>query len=132
SASEDPPAGAAASGAPCGRFVFLGSREATMAKELQGLQVAFLATDGVEQVELQQPREAMERAGARTELISLRPGSIQAMRHDDKGDRFDVDGTVGEADPDDYDALVLPGGVANPDRLRRVPAVQRFVRAFFE
>jgi len=103
-----------------------------MAKELQGLQVAFLATDGVEQVELQQPREAMERAGARTELISLRPGSIQAMRHDDKGDRFDVDRTVGEADPDDYDALVLPGGVANPDRLRRVPAVQRFVRAFFE
>lgn len=103
-----------------------------MANELKGLRVAFLATDGVEQVELQEPWEAMERAGARVELLSNGRGSIQAMNHDDKGDRFDVDRQVAEADPDEYDALVLPGGVANPDRLRRDPAVQHFLREFFD
>ncbi len=103
-----------------------------MANELQGLRVAFLATDGVEQVELQQPWEALERAGAHLELISDKSGRIQAFNHLDKGDAFEVDRKVGAADPSDFDALVLPGGVANPDRLRTNPDVQAFVRAFFE
>jgi protease I len=103
-----------------------------MANELQGLRVAFLATDGVEQIELEKPWEAMARAGAQLELISIHGGTIQAMNHDDKGDVFEVDRKIDAARADDYDALVLPGGVANPDRLRTHPSVQRFVRAFFE
>ena len=103
-----------------------------MANELQGLRVAVVATDGVEQVELVQPWEALERAGARVELLSDKSGKIQAFNHLDKGDQFEVDAMVGAANADDYDALVLPGGVANPDRLRTEPDVQAFVRAFFE
>jgi protease I len=103
-----------------------------MANELQGLRVAFVATDGVEQVELQQPWEALERAGAHLELISDKSGRIQAFNHLDKGDAFEVDRKVGAADPDEFDALVLPGGVASPDRLRTDRGVQAFVRSFFD
>jgi protease I len=103
-----------------------------MANELQGVRVAFLATDGVEQVELQRPWEELERAGAHLELISCKSGRIQAMNHDDKGDTFDVDGLVADADAEHYDALVMPGGVANPDRLRTDDDVRDFVRGFFE
>jgi protease I len=103
-----------------------------MALELQGRRVAFVATHGVEQVEYTEPRKALEGAGAEVRLLSLQPGQIQAFKHLDHGDTFDVDAAVADADPDDYDALVLPGGVANPDFLRVDPDVQRFVRSFFE
>ena len=102
-----------------------------MANELQGVHVAFLATDGVEQVELVQPWEALERAGATVELVSPKKGRIQGFNHLTPGDSFDVDRTVSAADPADYDALVMPGGVANRDQLRTSEEVQHFVRAFF-
>ncbi len=97
-------------------------------QSLGGKTVAFLATDGVEQAELTGPREAVERAGAETVLISLRTGEIQAFEHLDHRDRFTVDRAVDDADPDDFDALVLPGGVANGDLLRGHPGAVAFVR----
>ena len=102
-----------------------------MAK-LDGKRIAFLATDGVEQVELTEPLDAVRAAGARADLLSLETGRIQGMNHHDKADTFAVDGTVADADASDYDALVLPGGVANPDALRTDADAVRFVRAFFE
>jgi deglycase len=102
-----------------------------MADELRGRRVAILATDGVEQVELEQPRQAVERAGAQAELISIHPGEIQAMNHDiNPGDRFAVDREVSEASAADYDALILPGGTINPDKLRRDERAVDFVREF--
>ena len=100
--------------------------------KLDGKRIAFLATDGVEQVELTEPRKAVEQEGAETELISLEEGQIQGFEHLDKGDKFDVDEAVKDADPSDYDGLVLPGGVANPDFLRADQDAVEFVRAFFE
>ncbi|MBW0272837.1 peptidase C56 [Nocardia sp. MH4] len=98
---------------------------------LTGKHVAILATDGVEQVELVQPRAAVEGAGATTELLSLRSGTVQAMNHDvEPGDTFPVDRTVAEASPDDYDALLLPGGTTNPDKLRQDAAAVGFVKEF--
>ncbi|MEV6710112.1 type 1 glutamine amidotransferase domain-containing protein [Micromonospora wenchangensis] len=101
------------------------------ATTLQGKRIAFLATDGVEEVEYVQPREAVEKAGATAELVSLKPGSIQAFNHLDQGETYDVAVTAADADADGYDALVLPGGVANPDFLRTDPDAVRFVQAFF-
>ncbi|MFJ8686397.1 type 1 glutamine amidotransferase domain-containing protein [Micromonospora wenchangensis] len=101
------------------------------ATTLQGKRIAFLATDGVEEVEYVQPREAVEKAGATAELVSLRPGTIQAFNHLDQGKTYDVAVTAADADADGYDALVLPGGVANPDFLRTDPDAVRFVKAFF-
>jgi protease I len=99
---------------------------------LQDKRVAFLATDGVEEVEYTEPRSAAERAGAQAELISIKPGSIQSMQQDiNKGNMYPVDRTVSQANPDDYDALVLPGGAVNPDRLRMNPEAVAFVLAFF-
>lgn len=104
-----------------------------MSGELKGKRVAFLAApEGVEQVELVEPWKAVEEAGATPELISTKPGEIQAFRHLDKGDTFGVDHAVSEVSPGDYDALVLPGGVANPDLLRTDPDAVAFVRGFFE
>jgi protease I len=103
-----------------------------MAKRLEGKKVAFLATDGVEQVELTEPWRKVEEEGGRPELISLESGEIQGFQHLDKGDRFAVDRTVADAGEGDYDGLVLPGGVANPDFLRADEDAVRFVRAFFE
>jgi protease I len=103
-----------------------------MAGSLQGKKIAFLATTGVEQVEYTEPRKAVEDAGAQVDLISLEPGSIQAWNHFDHADQFTVDKTASEADAGDYDALVLPGGVANPDQLRLNAAAVAFTRAFFE
>lgn len=103
-----------------------------MANELQGKRIAFLATDGVEQVELTEPWKAVEHAGGEPELISLETGEIQGFEHHDKGDTFAVDRTVGDADPTDYDGLVLPGGVINPDILRTDEKAVGFVRSFFE
>ena len=103
-----------------------------MAEELQGKRIAILAATGVEQVELEQPREAVESAGAETELLSIESGEIQAMNHDiDKGDKFPVDRVVSDASPDDYDGLILPGGVANPDNLRQDEDAIGFVQAIF-
>jgi deglycase len=103
-----------------------------VAGELQGKKIAFLATDGVEQVEYTEPRKAVEQAGAAAHLVSLKPGQIQGFNHLDKGDTFPVDKAVSDASADDYDGLVLPGGVANPDVLRTDKDAVQFVRSFFE
>jgi protease I len=100
--------------------------------DLNGKKVAFLATDMVEQVELTKPWEAVEQAGAKPELISLESGEIQGFNHYDKADTFQVDRTVDDVSPDDYDALVIPGGVGNPDTMRMDENAVRFVRGFFE
>ncbi len=103
-----------------------------MEKALEGRRVAFLATDGFEQVELTRPWWEIEEAGAEIELISIKEGKIQGMNHMEHGEAFDVDKTVSNASADDYDALVLPGGVANPDFLRVDEKAVAFVRHFFE
>jgi deglycase len=103
-----------------------------MAGKLDGKRIAFIATHGVEQVELTEPWKAVEQEGAKPELISLEPGEIQAFQHLDHGDKFKVDKTISEVNPDDYDNVVLPGGVANPDFLRVNEDVVSFVRDFFE
>ena len=103
-----------------------------MAGRLEGKRIAFLATDGVEQVELTEPWKAVEQEGGRPELVSLESGEIQGVNHMDKGDTFPVDTTVDSADASSYDALVLPGGVANPDFLRANKDAVRFAKAFFE
>ncbi len=100
--------------------------------DLSGKKVAFLATDMVEQVELTEPWKTVEQAGGRPELVSLESGEIQGFNHYDKADKFSVDRTVGEASVDDYDALVIPGGVGSPDTMRRSEDAVRFVREFFE
>jgi deglycase len=100
--------------------------------KLEGKRVAFLATDMVEQVELTEPWKAVRDEGARVELISLEEGKIQAFNHYDKGDEFAVDRTVEEASASDYDALVIPGGVGNPDTMRGDENAVSFVRDFFE
>ncbi|HEX6970036.1 MAG TPA: type 1 glutamine amidotransferase domain-containing protein [Micromonosporaceae bacterium] len=101
--------------------------------QLHGKRVAFLATDGVEEVEYTETRAAVERAGAQVELVSIKPGTIQSMQHDiQPAGTYQVDRTVAQADPAGYDALVLPGGAVNPDRLRVNADAMRFVRAFFE
>jgi protease I len=103
-----------------------------MSDRLQGKQIAFLtANEGVEQVELVEPLEAVRGAGAEAELLAPEAGEIQAFNHLDKADSFPVDRVVGEADASDYDGLVLPGGVANPDQLRTKPEALEFVRGFF-
>ena len=100
-----------------------------MAGRLNGKRIAILATDGVEQVELTEPRDAVTAEGARTEIVSLAPGKLQAMNHDiEPADTFPVDRTAAEASADDYDALLLPGGTVNADKLRVDPDVQGFVR----
>jgi protease I len=103
-----------------------------MADKLQGKRVAFLATDMVEQVELTEPWKAVEQAGGQPELISLEEGEIQGFNHYDKADTFTVDRTVEEAQASEYDALVLPGGVGNPDALRANENAVQLVRDFFE
>jgi protease I len=104
-----------------------------MAEQLQGKRVAFLmANEGVEQVELTEPLEAVRRAGAEVELLAPEAGEIQGFNHLDKGDTFEADEAVGDADAEQFDALVLPGGVANPDQLRTKPEAVEFVRSFFE
>jgi protease I len=104
-----------------------------MAGELGGRRVAILAADGVERVELEQPRKAMDDAGARTEVISISDGEIAARNNDlEDAGTFTVDRTVADASPDEYDALLLPGGTVNPDKLRMEPAAVSFVREFVE
>jgi protease I len=102
-----------------------------MTDELRGRRIAILDTDGVEQVELEQPRDVVEDSGAITDLVSTHEGEIQAMHNDiDPGRTFPVDRLVDEVSSDDYDALILPGGTVNPDRLRMDAGAVDFVRGF--
>ncbi len=103
-----------------------------MAAELNGCSVAVLATDGVEQVELQQPVQALRDAGAQVQVISPKSGTLQGFNHLDKGDAITVDLPLAQADPAKYQALLLPGGVANPDLLRLEPKAIEFVRHFVQ
>jgi protease I len=103
-----------------------------MAGELEGRKIAFLATDGVERVELEEPRQAVEDAGGETELLSIRDGEIRAKDHDlDDAGTFAVDREVADASVGEYDGLVLPGGTINPDKLRMDETAVSFVRDFF-
>jgi len=103
-----------------------------MAKTLQGKRIAFLATNGFEQIELTQPWEAVQEAGGEAVLVSPEDGKIQGMNHDQKADQFAVDLNVDKASAEDFDGLVLPGGVANPDTLRMCETSVSFVRDFFK
>jgi deglycase len=100
--------------------------------ELKGKRVAIIAADMVEQVELVEPRKALDEAGAKTDLISLKPGEIQGFDHFDPADKLKVDRTIEEVDVSEYDGLMIPGGVGNPDQLRGDENVVAFVRDFFE
>ena len=103
-----------------------------MANELQGKRIAFLmANEGVEQVEYFEPRKAVEEAGADVEVISTGSGQVQGFEHLDKAETWDVDKTTSDAQASDYDGIVLPGGVANPDNLRMDTDAVRFLREFF-
>ncbi|MGA8217037.1 MAG: type 1 glutamine amidotransferase domain-containing protein [Solirubrobacterales bacterium] len=103
-----------------------------MANELEGKRIAFLmANEGVEQVEFTEPRKAVEEAGAEVDVIATEAGEIQAFNHLDKGDTFQADKSTSDASADDYDGVVLPGGVANPDHLRTDEDALRFLREFF-
>jgi protease I len=100
--------------------------------ELGGRRIAFMAAnEGMEQVEFTEPWRAVKDAGGAPELLAPQPGKAQAFNHLDKADNFPVDRAIADADPGDYDGLVLPGGVANPDRLRTVPEAVQFVRSMF-
>ncbi|HEU4464532.1 MAG TPA: type 1 glutamine amidotransferase domain-containing protein [Gemmatimonadota bacterium] len=101
-------------------------------KDLTGKRVAIVVANGFEQVEMTSPREALEETGAETYLISIKDDRVKGWKHTDWGDTFEVDVPIDEAAPDDYDALLLPGGVMSPDKLRRDERVLEFVRAFFE
>lgn len=103
-----------------------------MSTELSGTRIAILVTDGFEQVEMTKPREALDAAGAQTVVISPGAERVQGMNHHDKADSFPVDVKLEQANPNDFDALHLPGGVANPDALRMNPQAVEFVKAFFE
>lgn len=103
-----------------------------MAAELSGRSVAVLATDGVEQVELTEPVKALRQAGAQVHVVSPKSGRIQGWNHFDKADMIPVDQPLGQVNPESYDALVLPGGVVNPDQLRTDPKAVQFVRHFVE
>ena len=98
--------------------------------DIKGRRIAILATDGVEEVELTRPAEALRNAGAEVEVVSPKTGEIQGMNHDKPGDTIPVDIDLRDARPDDYDALLLPGGVANPDTLRTIPERSASFRGF--
>jgi protease I len=103
-----------------------------MAQNLSGKKIAILATDGFEQSELQEPLKALKQEGAQVDVVAPHGGEIQGMKHFDKGDKTRVDRTLDAARPDDYAAIVLPGGVANPDQLRVMDKAVAFVRHFFD
>jgi protease I len=100
--------------------------------KLDGLKVAILATDGFEQSELLEPRKALQQAGATTEVVAPKAGKIRGWNHTEWGQEVGVDRGLKEADPEQYDALVLPGGVMNPDKLRAIPEAVSFAKSFFE
>jgi protease I len=103
-----------------------------MANNLSGVRVAILATDGFEQSELLEPRQALDEAGARTEVVSLKSGKIKGWNHKEWGETVAVDKTVESLDAKNYDVLLLPGGVMNPDSLRMNAKAVAFVKAFFD
>jgi protease I len=103
-----------------------------MNQKLQGKKIAILATDGFEQVELTEPKRALEQAGATVDVISIKPGQIRGWKFTDWGDNTKVDKVLGDVKPTDYDGLVLPGGQINPDRLRIEPKAVAFVSDFFQ
>ncbi|HEX5177626.1 MAG TPA: type 1 glutamine amidotransferase domain-containing protein [Chthoniobacteraceae bacterium] len=102
-----------------------------MTHELLNKRVALLAADGFEQVEFTKPKEALEESGASVSVVSPNSDTVQGMHHADKGDSFDVDIPLDDANPDEFDALLIPGGLMNPDTLRSTPKALEFVRAFF-
>jgi len=102
-----------------------------MGKNLKGLKVAILVADGFEQIELTDPQQALKDAGAETVIVSPAEGEVQGWNHDEKADKFTVDEPLQHARSDDYDALLLPGGVRNPDQLRTMDRALEFVRGFF-
>ncbi len=104
-----------------------------MADELMGKKVAILAADGVEEIEYQKPKEAVEAAGATTELVSLQSGEIQAMNHDiEPASKLSVDKVVRDVSPEDYDALIIPGGTVNPDKLHLDSDAINFLQSYFK
>jgi deglycase len=103
-----------------------------MADELKGKRIAFLFTEGAEQVEVTEPLEAVKKAGAKVDIVSLEQGEVEMWNHFDKGDKIKAEVAVSDADASNYDGLVLPGGVANPDQLRTDEDAVKFVRSFFE
>jgi protease I len=103
-----------------------------MKNDLTGKRVAILVADGFEQVELTKPKKALEKAGAETDIVSPSGDKVQGWEHDEMGDEFEVDVPLNEAKASDYDALLLPGGVMNPDTLRTIPAAVEFAKHFFE
>src|SRR6201997_3175638 len=107
-------------------------RQLMSQSKLNGLKVAILATDGFEQSELTEPRKALQEAGAATEVVAPKEGKLRGWNHQDWGEEIKVDQPLKGADPKDYDALVLPGGVMNPDKLRTDPHAVAFVKAFFD
>lgn len=105
--------------------------EDVMAKKLEGKKVAILVADGFEQVELSEPKKALEEAGATTQIVSPADTEVQGWNHDEKADKFPVDMPLSRARSDDYDALLLPGGVRNPDELRTMTRAIEFIDGFF-
>src|SRR5438552_779202 len=103
-----------------------------MAQQLNGKKIAILVADGFEQVELTEPRKALVEAGAQTQIISPAAGKVKGWQHTEWGDEFPVEVPLDQARPGDYDALLLPGGVMNPDKLRMIPQAVQFVKAFFD
>ncbi|HEY3662695.1 MAG TPA: type 1 glutamine amidotransferase domain-containing protein [Chthoniobacterales bacterium] len=103
-----------------------------MNKKLDGKKVAVLVANGFEQVEMTKPREALKEAGADTKIVSIKSGQVQGMNHDEKGDKFDVDLTLDSAQAEDFDALLMPGGLLNPDAMRQEESALEFVRGFFD
>ena len=103
-----------------------------MSNELSGKKIAILVMDGFEQVELTKPKQAFEAAGAETQIISPQNGKVQGWNHFDKADYFPVDVSIEAAKADDYDGLLLPGGVANPDQLRTQDKAVQFIKSFFD
>jgi protease I len=107
-------------------------RNIFMADKLSGKKVAILAADGFEEVELTKPRKALDDAGAKTAVVSVKSGKIQGMNHADKGEMVAVDVTLDDANPEDFDALMIPGGLMNPDTLRSTEQALEFVQHFFQ
>jgi protease I len=104
----------------------------TMNANLNGKRVAILVADGFEQVEMTEPRKALDQSGAKTSIVSPASGKVKGWQHTEWGDSFPVDVPLNSADPADFDALLLPGGVMNPDTLRMMPEAVRFAKAFFD
>ena len=100
-----------------------------MAENLKGMRVAILVTDGFEQAELSEPKAALDKAGATTVVVSMKSGEVQGFKHTDKAEKVKVDKIFDQVDPEDFDAVLLPGGVVNADALRVVPKAQQFVKA---